>query len=93
MIYTLIRTATFAVAQRPRVTEIPQPLPVIVVGGVSRIAGFEGLLRHAFELARFPLAIRDIRFATQHDFTIARGCLINAQLESDIRVQQQTRAA
>ena len=93
MIYTLIRTATFAVAQQPRVTEIPQPLPVIVVGGVSRIAGFEGLLRHAFELARFPLAIRDIRFATQHDFTIARGCLINAQLESDIRVQQQTRAA
>ena len=93
LVYALIRSATFALASQPRVAEIPQPLPVIVVGGVSRISGFEELLRHAFELARFPLAIREIRFATRHDFTVARGCLINAQLESDIRQQQQTHAA
>ena len=93
LIYALIRAATFSVARQPSVTEIPQPLPVIVVGGVSRIGGFEGLLRHAFELARFPLAIREIGFATHHDYTVARGCLINAQLETDTRTQQQTRAA
>ena len=91
--YSLIRSATFALARQPRVAEIPQPLPVVVVGGVSRIGGFEGLLRQSFELARFPLNIAEIRFATRHDFTIARGCLINAQLESDIRQQQQTHAA
>lgn len=93
LIYALIRSATFAVARQPRVTEIPQPLPVVVVGGVSRIGGFEELLWHAFELARFPLAIREIRFATRHNFTVARGCLINAQLETDLLRQQQSHAA
>lgn len=93
LLYALIRSATFAIAGRPQVAEIPQPMPVIVIGGVSRIAGFDDLLWRAFDLARFPLAIREVRFATRHDFTVARGCLINAQLESDIRDQQQTRAA
>lgn len=93
LIYSLIRSATFALASHPRAIEIPQPLPVIVVGGVSRIAGFEDLLWKSFELARFPLVIREIRFSTRHDFTVARGCLINAQLESEIRQQQLARAA
>lgn len=93
LVYALIRSATFALASHPRVIDIPQPLPVVVVGGVSRISGFEDVLRQAFHLARFPLVIRDIRLATQHDYTIARGCLINAQLESDLRRQTQTRAA
>lgn len=93
LIYALIRSATFALARQPHVTEIPQPLPVIVVGGVSRIGGFENLLWHAFELARFPLEIREIRFATRHEFTVARGGLINAQLESELRQQRQVRAA
>ena len=93
LIYSLIRSATFALASHPRATEIPQPLPAIIVGGVSRIAGFEDLLWKSFELARFPLAIREIRFSTRHDFTVARGGLINAQLESEIRQQQLSRAA
>lgn len=92
LIYSLIRSATFALASHPRATEIPQPLPAIIVGGVSRIAGFEDLLWKSFELARFPLAIREIRFSTRHDFTVARGGLINAQLESEIRQQQLLRA-
>ena len=85
LLYALIRSATFTLASLPRVLEIPQPLPLVVGGGVARIGGFEGLLRQAIELARFPLAISEIRFANSHDFTIARGGLINAQLESDIR--------
>ncbi|MFM9965407.1 MAG: hypothetical protein ACKV2Q_29835 [Planctomycetaceae bacterium] len=88
LLYALIRSATFTLASLPRVLDIPQPLPVVVVGGVARIGGFEGLLRHAFELARFPLSVQDIRMANNHDFTVARGCLINAQLESDIRSSQ-----
>jgi len=37
--------------------------------------------------------IREVRFSTRHDFTVARGCLIHAQLESEIRQHQLTRAA
>ena len=88
LLYALIRSATFTLASLPRVLEIPQPLPLVVGGGVARIGGFEGLLRQAIELARFPLAISEIRFANCHDFTIARGGLISAQLESDIRSAQ-----
>lgn len=85
LLYALIRSATFALARQPQALEIPQPLPLVISGGVARIGGFEGLLRQAIELARFPLSISEIRFANSHDFTIARGCLINAQLESEIR--------
>ena len=35
LVYALIRSATFALARQPQVIEIPQPLPVTVVGGVS----------------------------------------------------------
>jgi hypothetical protein len=85
LLYALIRSATFTLAAVPKVLEIPQPLPLVVVGGVARIAGFEGLLRQACDLARFPLSISEIRFANHHDFTIARGALISAHLESDVR--------
>ena len=88
LLYALIRSATFTLASLPRALEIPQPLPLVVVGGVARIAGFEGLLRQAFDLARFPLSIGEIQFANKHDFTVARGCLISAQLESDVRSAQ-----
>ena len=88
LLYALIRSATFTLASLPRALEIPQPLPLVVVGGVARIGGFEGLLRQAIELARFPLSIGEIRFANSHDFTIARGSLISAQLESDVRSAQ-----
>ncbi|MBC7819631.1 MAG: cell division FtsA domain-containing protein [Planctomycetaceae bacterium] len=88
LLYALIRSGTFTLAGLPHALEIPQPLPLVAVGGVTRIAGFEGLLRQALDMARFPLAIHEIRFANSHDFTIARGCLINAQLETDARTAQ-----
>lgn len=93
LVYALIRAATFTLAREPRLLDLPQPLPVVVVGGVSRIAGFEELLWQAFSLARFPLSIREVHFATRHDFTVARGNLINAQLEAELQLPQQTDAA
>ena len=85
LVYALIRSAAVELAKEPRTLEVPQPLPVVVVGGVAKIRGFRELLHHTFEAAEFPLAIRDIQFATDNPFAVARGCLINAQLESDVR--------
>ena len=84
----LVRLAAVEFAQQPRTLEVPQPLPVIVVGGVARIRGFGELLQHASEAARFPLTICEIQLATDNDFTVAHGCLIKAQLESDVRAAQ-----
>jgi hypothetical protein len=85
LVYALIRSAAVALAKEPRTLDVPQPLPVIVVGGVAKIRGFRELLHHTFEAAQFPLAIRDIQLVTENQFTVARGCLINAQLETDVR--------
>jgi hypothetical protein len=83
--YALIRSAAVELAQEPRTLDVPQPLPVIVVGGVARIRGFRELLHQTFEAAEFPLAIRDIQLVTENRFAVARGCLINAQLEAEVR--------
>ena len=90
--YGLIRSAAVEFSKQPRTLDVPQPLSVIVVGGVARIQGFRELLHEVFESARFPLTINDIQFATDSDFTVARGCLINAQLEADVRTPK-SRAA
>ncbi len=92
LVYGLIRSAAVEFSQQPRALDIPQPLTVIVVGGVARAQGFRKLLQEAFEAARFPLEIGNILFSTDDDFEIARGCLINAQLETEVRAAK-TRAA
>ena len=83
--YGLIRTAAEEFTQQPRALDVPQPLAVVVVGGVARTQGFRILLQNAFETARFPLEIGNIQFATDDTFSVARGSLINAQLETEVR--------
>src|SRR5207247_957601 len=46
--YALIRSAALELAKEPRTLGVPQPLPVIAVGGVARIRGFRELLQHTF---------------------------------------------
>jgi hypothetical protein len=88
LLYALIRSAKLKLLRTPRALEIPQPVPIVVGGGVARIRGFESLLRSTLNVVRFPLAVREIYFANDQDFTVARGCLIHAQLESEIRATQ-----
>ncbi|MCX7418091.1 MAG: hypothetical protein NT013_00955 [Planctomycetia bacterium] len=85
LVYELIRSAAEKFSQQPRTIDVPQPLTVIVVGRVARAPGFRDLLEKAFETARFPLEIGNIQFATDDNFTVARGCLINSQLETEVR--------
>lgn len=80
---SLIRGAANEFSCNLPVLKVPQPLPAIVIGGVARVRGFEDLLRHTFTAARFPLSISDVRIATHDDYTVARGCLINAELEAE----------
>ncbi len=85
--YATIRSAALEISKHPQALDLPQPLPVIVIGGTARIRGFKTLISRAFAEAQFPLAISEIHFATDDDFTVARGCLINAQLESEVRAE------
>ena len=85
--YATIRSAALEFVKHPQALDLPQPLPVVVVGGTARIRGFQTLVSRAFAEAQFPLAISQIQLATEDDFTVARGCLINAQLESEVRTE------
>lgn len=64
-----------------RRAEIPRgPLAVACDGVASRAAGFAPLLTE--ELQQAGLEIGDVRIADDPSYTISRGCLIQAELES-----------
>lgn len=62
---------------------IPQPIDVVIGGGITRVDGFRALVENSVGKAAFPVAIREIRVAGNPDYSIARGCLIDAALESN----------
>lgn len=67
----------------PQLADLPQPLHVVCGGGVARIPDFCELLRRQFAAMEWPIGIGAIRLATDSPYTIARGCLINAELEAE----------
>ena len=69
---------------------LPQPLAVVVSGGPARATGMGPLLERTLRAADLPVRLGEVRVAADSDFTIARGCLINAELEHDV---QRSRAA
>ncbi|HVJ67269.1 MAG TPA: hypothetical protein VM510_04755 [Caulifigura sp.] len=55
-----------------------------ITGGPSRMTGMDVLVADAVRRAQLPLKIDEIRTATTSDYTIARGCLIAAELEQKV---------
>lgn len=89
-----LRDVLYYVAQElsavPAVRTVPQPLSLVIAGDTARTAGFDDLLQQAFCTAPFPVQIGDVRL-TVAEYTVARGCLINAELEA--RTQSARRSA
>ncbi|MCH7687452.1 MAG: hypothetical protein IH899_12350 [Planctomycetes bacterium] len=73
------------IQRTPAVSEISRSLSMVVCGGTTRIPGFDRLFRE--ELQKTPLPIDESRLCVgnESDFTVARGCLIHAELESQWR--------
>lgn len=65
--------------------DIPQPLPIVVNGGLARTPGFGTLLMQALKRHPLPVDITEPRLVTTGSNTIARGLLIAAELESSTR--------
>jgi len=66
-----------------------QSWPLVCAGGLTRTNGFRTLLHRVLMEMNLPFAISSLRTAAQNDFTIARGCLANAFLESSVNQQRQ----
>lgn len=73
--------------------DIPSAWPamsVVACGGVTRIRGFVPMLAGAVREAELPVKVKQVRLSEDSDFTIARGCLIKAELDAE---EAQGRAA
>ena len=63
--------------------DFPSPVPIIVGGGTSMVNGFIEVFKEQFKAKHFPLAISEIRLVDEPLTAVARGCLLDAQLEED----------
>ena len=66
--------------------DVPQfthPVDVVVAGGTSLVGGFTEVFAEELRKVDFPLAINQVRRAEDAFTSVARGCLINAQLSGE----------
>lgn len=59
----------------------PKPVPIVLGGGTSMVKGFLEVFKEQFKQKEFPINISDIRIVKEPLTAVARGCLIEAQLE------------
>lgn len=70
-------------AAQPLVMSLPQPLAVVCGGGPAKIPGFCDWVQKEFDQRQRPVAGIQVRLAADSQFTVARGCLIHAELEQE----------
>jgi actin-like ATPase involved in cell morphogenesis len=59
----------------------PREVPIVLAGGSSMVNGFIEVFKDQFQQKQFPLRISDIRLVNEPLTAVARGCLMEAQLE------------
>jgi hypothetical protein len=57
------------------------PIPIVCSGGLTRLPGFVELVREMLREASLSSSISDVLAAPDPDYTVARGCLILAELD------------
>lgn len=75
-------------ASEPIVGTVREPLPLVCSGGLARLPGFVELLHDMVRDSRLSLEISEVRPCSEPDYTVARGCLILAELEGVPAISQ-----
>jgi len=91
LIAHVVRVAAINFANTRAVERIQQPVTLVAAGGAASIAGFSEVLSRAWKEASFPVNVEASRVVEDSEYTVARGCLIWAELEADM-VQGKGRA-
>lgn len=89
----VLSRAAAAIAKSPRVAEIPGKLAVAITGGPVSIGGFDEFFASCVAQHELPVDTDRIRPAARSAFTVSRGLLIQAELESSVRTATLSRAA
>ncbi|HEY3965584.1 MAG TPA: hypothetical protein VGM05_13590 [Planctomycetaceae bacterium] len=71
-------------ASDPRISLLPQPLPMVCSGGPAYITGFGEALQTALACCDPALDLGRLQLVSEPDYAIARGCLIRAELEDAV---------
>ena len=61
----------------------PKPVPIVLGGGTAMVDGFLEVFREQFKQKEFPLDISEIKIVDEPLTAVARGCLIEAELEEE----------
>ncbi|MFQ5730678.1 MAG: hypothetical protein ACE5KM_01860 [Planctomycetaceae bacterium] len=82
MVEFLLREAAVTFGAVTKQMPIPGPLPMVVSGGSARVPGFRELLGDVLPTVSFPVQVADVRMAVSCPYTVTRGGLIRAELET-----------
>lgn len=82
MLEAVFREAASVFAPLVERWNLPRRLSLVVAGGSARIPRFEELVSAVLRTIRMPVTIQRTLIATDSDFTVARGGLIRAELET-----------
>lgn len=74
------RQLSIALTGHKLLPKFKNPLPVAVAGGTSKARGFVELFERKLAEHNFPLAVKEVRHATDPLHAVARGCLIAAKI-------------
>lgn len=84
LITDVLEQVATEVSRVPRMNEVQQPATLVACGGAARIKGFDRMLGQVVAAMDFPIRIGDVRVAAESDYDIARGLLINGELENKL---------
>jgi hypothetical protein len=81
LIAELVEVLSETLVSDLQVALLPQPLPIVCGGGPARIEGFREMVRSEIDRQPLPVAVTGPGFVSDHEYAVARGCLIRAEVE------------
>jgi len=91
LIRELVKLLCKTLESQPHIMLLPQPLALVYGGGPARIPGFAEALERELKRHEFPIQLAGLRLATDHEYSVARGCLIRATLEESAAARHDER--
>jgi hypothetical protein len=81
LIGELVEVLTETLATNVQIPLLPRPLSIVCAGGPARIGGFCELFGAVIDRQPLPVSVTGPHLVSDHEYAVARGCLIWAELE------------
>jgi hypothetical protein len=78
----IFAAAAFELNRRPEWKALIPPIPLAIAGELSVVSGWDQVIASCVHRATWPFAISRVIIPDDFPWTVSRGCLIQAELES-----------